>query len=166
MQRLASGEGRGADRGSHRAIWLVLAPTIAIAAVVAKRLPAASFVLGAAGWAAVAGLFAAGTFLRWWAIRALGRWFTVRVAIRDGHRLVTTGPYAWLRHPGYAGALLQLLALGLSLQHVLALLLVVGASAGVFARRIVIEESLLAARFGGDWIAFARQRARVLPRVW
>ena len=44
-----------------------------------------------------------GGLLRVWCHRTLGRFFTWQVAVRDGHRLVTDGPYALARHPSYTG---------------------------------------------------------------
>ncbi|KAF9072014.1 hypothetical protein BDP27DRAFT_1261986 [Rhodocollybia butyracea] len=42
-----------------------------------------------------------GGYLRWASYRALGRLYTYEVSIRDHHKLVTTGPYSVIRHPGY-----------------------------------------------------------------
>ena len=38
--------------------------------------------------------------------RALGRLFTFQITIRPKHTLVTSGPYAWVRHPSYTGSIL------------------------------------------------------------
>ncbi|THH09142.1 hypothetical protein EW146_g8772 [Bondarzewia mesenterica] len=51
------------------------------------------------GWAA---LVLSGA-LRLWCYLTLGRMFTYEVTIREGHELVTRGPYAYVRHPSYAG---------------------------------------------------------------
>ena len=45
----------------------------------------------------------------------LGRFFTYDVTIQPGHRVVTSGPYRWVRHPSYTGGLLGLLGLGVAL---------------------------------------------------
>ena len=50
-------------------------------------------------------LAAAGGLVRAACYRALGPCFTFELAIRAGHRLVTRGPYARVRHPGYAALL-------------------------------------------------------------
>ena len=47
-----------------------------------------------------------GTLLRDWAILLLGRFFSRTVEIVQGHRLITRGPYHWLRHPSYTGMLI------------------------------------------------------------
>src|SRR5512140_1943067 len=43
----------------------------------------------------------------------LGKQFSVEVAIQEGHRLVTDGPYRYIRHPRYAGIIL--FSIGISL---------------------------------------------------
>ncbi|KAG9321726.1 hypothetical protein KVV02_006640 [Mortierella alpina] len=46
-----------------------------------------------------------GSVLRRWSYSTLGQFFTYQLVIRPGHRLVKTGPYRYLRHPSYTGAL-------------------------------------------------------------
>ena len=44
--------------------------------------------------------------LRLWCYKTLGSLFTFELAIRHNHKLITSGPYAIVRHPGYTGALI------------------------------------------------------------
>jgi protein-S-isoprenylcysteine O-methyltransferase Ste14 len=46
--------------------------------------------------------------LRVWCYATLGRLFTYRVAVIPGHKLITSGPYAYARHPSYTGVFLML----------------------------------------------------------
>lgn len=46
-----------------------------------------------------------GGYIRWSCYQALGSLFTFEVSIRDQHKLITTGPYSVVRHPGYIGSL-------------------------------------------------------------
>ncbi|KAF5367742.1 hypothetical protein D9758_009880 [Tetrapyrgos nigripes] len=47
-----------------------------------------------------------GGLLRWACYRAMKELFTFQLSVRKGHRLVAWGPYAYVRHPSYTGALL------------------------------------------------------------
>ena len=52
-----------------------------------------------------------GLTLRWYSVYYLGRYFTTTVSIAADHHLIETGPYRFIRHPSYAGALLAVSAL-------------------------------------------------------
>jgi protein-S-isoprenylcysteine O-methyltransferase Ste14 len=60
------------------------------------------------------GLVLASITSRWKAIYTLGKLFTGRVQIQEGHILVRSGPYSRLRHPAYAGSLIAHLGIGLA----------------------------------------------------
>ncbi len=49
---------------------------------------------------------AASGALRWACYRTLGSLFTFELTLREDHRLVTSGPYAFVRHPSYSGVVL------------------------------------------------------------
>ena len=61
-----------------------------------------------------------------WASYALieNRFFSgmVRIQTERGHQVVSSGPYRWMRHPGYAGALVTYLATPLFLDSIWAFL--------------------------------------------
>ncbi len=73
-------------------------------------------------------LVAIGGTLRIWPVYVLGNRFSGLVAIQPDHALVTTGPYAFIRHPSYLGLLIGALGWALAFRSgigvVLALLLV------------------------------------------
>ncbi|ESK92977.1 hypothetical protein Moror_8980 [Moniliophthora roreri MCA 2997] len=56
-----------------------------------------------------------GGFIRYACYRELGRLFTFEMSIRKEHRLVTTGPYALVRHPGYTGVVCTVM--GIAILH-------------------------------------------------
>lgn len=88
---------------------------------------------------------------------------TVRVV--DGQTVCSTGPYAVLRHPMYAGALLVFLGSPLALGSWWGLLIVPVAAAG-FAWRLLDEEKLLIRDLSG-YAEYLRQvRYRLVPYVW
>jgi protein-S-isoprenylcysteine O-methyltransferase Ste14 len=44
-----------------------------------------------------------------WARSHLGKYWSGRITLKEDHRVIQTGPYAWVRHPIYSGLLLALL---------------------------------------------------------
>lgn len=56
-----------------------------------------------------------GGLIRYKCYRVLGSMFTFEMSIREGHVLVTSGPYAIVRHPAYIGAIL--VVIGMFLVH-------------------------------------------------
>ena len=116
-------------------------------------------------WTGIA-LMAGGLLLRWISVRTLARWFTVDVAVRDDQRLIQHGPYRWLRHPSYTGALLCFYGLALGLGNLASLLVIALASSWAFARRIRVEEAVLAEAFGVEWNEYAARRKRLWPGLW
>jgi protein-S-isoprenylcysteine O-methyltransferase len=111
-------------------------------------------------------MMAAGMLLRWWSIRVLAEYFTVDVSIRPDHRIVRDGPYRWLRHPSYTGALATFYGFALCLGDVAALLIVIVPVTLVFLWRIRVEEAVLAQAFPAEYPAYVLQTKRLLPGLW
>jgi len=89
----------------------------------------------------------------------------VRLQTERGHHVVSGGPYRWMRHPGYAGALLTYLATPFFLDSAWALiptLVVVGA----LVVRTSKEDQFLQAELDGYREYAGRVRYRLLPGVW
>jgi protein-S-isoprenylcysteine O-methyltransferase Ste14 len=88
----------------------------------------------------------------------------VRIQSDRGHKVVSSGPYRWRRHPGYAGALLTYLATPLLLEAPWTFLLVVFI-ASVLVIRTRLEDGTLQDRLE-DYRDYARRvRYRLLPGV-
>jgi protein-S-isoprenylcysteine O-methyltransferase len=155
-----------ADRGSLALIWVVILASMFAAFTLARALP--ELTPGPAGIYRLAGtmVFAAGTIVRWYAIFALGRFFTVNVAIAADHRLVEAGPYRLLRHPSYTGALLAFLGLGICLDNWASLALLMVPAAVVFLRRMRIEEKALLETFGERYRDYMRRTRRLIPFIY
>ena len=81
-------------------MWLVIAVSVAAGVYVAKHWPAAALPYGRSLVIAGVVLFVAGLLLRWWAIIALGRFFTVDVAIEKDHELVEREPFRMVKRVG------------------------------------------------------------------
>ncbi len=101
-----------------------------------------------------------------WAMH-VNRFFSsvVRIQPERGHHVITTGPYRWVRHPGYAAAIPMILASGLGLGSWLAT--VIGlAGVPLLIVRTLNEEAVLKRDLPG-YAAYAQQvRSRLIPFVW
>ncbi|KAI0654635.1 hypothetical protein C8Q70DRAFT_925342 [Cubamyces menziesii] len=123
------------------------------------------FLLGAA-------LVYAGAAFRLWSYRALGDLFTYELFVKDKHRIVDTGPYAFVRHPSYTGLIALILGVqlvyfgpgafatecGIEYTRFAGCIWIwrVGAVFTVFSvyRRCGVEDTQLRERFGPDWDAY------------
>lgn len=108
-------------------------------------------------------LLLGGLGLAVWARRHLAAYWSGAVGLKAEHRLIQSGPYAWVRHPIYLGLLVAMVGTALLLgSGVLGWLGVALASAG-FLRKLLQEEHVLEQRFGEAYRAYRRQVRAVLP---
>jgi methyltransferase len=88
-------------------------------------------------------LFLAAKGLKWWAILSLGPFWTFRVIVVPGARLVAAGPYRWLRHPNYVGVIGELAGAALMTGAPLTGLAGIATFSWLLVRRIAVEERAL-----------------------
>jgi protein-S-isoprenylcysteine O-methyltransferase Ste14 len=89
----------------------------------------------------------------------------VKIQRDRGQTVITTGPYAHVRHPMYSGALLYFVGTSLLLGSWWGLVAVL-VLAALLAMRIVIEEEALRAGLQGYGDYAARVRYRLVPLIW
>jgi len=89
----------------------------------------------------------------------------VRIQTDRGHQVVSSGPYRWMRHPGYAGALLTYLATPLFLDSRWAFLPTVFITI-LLVIRTALEDRVLQDELAGYRDYVRRVRYRLLPGVW
>ncbi len=119
---------------------------------------------GALAWVGVL-LLAAAAPLQIASVLALGRSYTRNLGIQPGHRLVTTGPYAIVRHPGYLSSFLGFLGTGLAMSSMLGLLAAV-VTLPLMAYRIRGEEQMLVDAFGDEYRRYVAHTKRLLPFIY
>ena len=137
------------------------------------------FVLGAL-------LVSAGGIIRFSCFQKLGPYFTFVQCIHKDHRLITTGPYAVVRHPGYAGLLMSIIGWGVMQASpgswlrtsgilnvpwvrvtVACWYLIVGVATVTVYSRATEEDQFLSERFGKEWQDWARRvRYKLVPFVY
>ncbi|PKP00941.1 MAG: hypothetical protein CVU14_06295 [Bacteroidetes bacterium HGW-Bacteroidetes-9] len=103
-----------------------------------------------------------GFFLMNWSVIALDRQFSIDITIQENHKLVTNGPYKWVRHPRYSGIVIFLIGISLAFRSwggiVVAICLL-----PVFLWRIKDEEKLMHQEFGAEWINYKKQTSCLIP---
>ncbi len=109
---------------------------------------------------------AAGIAVLVWA-ESVNRFFSsvVRIQTDRGHHVITSGPYRYIRHPGYAASLFIFAGGGLALGSWLAALIGVLIFLPIL-RRIVVEDRLLHEQLEGYAAYAERVRYRIVPGVW
>jgi protein-S-isoprenylcysteine O-methyltransferase Ste14 len=90
---------------------------------------------------------------------------TVRLQPERGHKLVSSGPYRWIRHPGYAGALLVYLVTPLILDSLLVFIPILF-TIGLFIVRTNLEDIFLSKELEGYRDYARKVRYRLLPGIW
>src|SRR5712692_524478 len=111
-------------------------------------------------------LWLLGLALTVWAYSTLGRFFSLDVQIQNEHRVIDTGPYRLLRHPGYAGVMFGLVGLGLALQSWASVLVLLLTAIAAFAYRMQTEEKFLVAELGDAYLNYMARTKRLVPYVW
>ena len=163
----APGEASSLRTGrTDRATTPLLLLAFAVAIVVPILLRGAAFgTLGQAAWIGVA-LAAAGLTLRAWGMRTLGQAYSRTLRTTSDQRLVSEGPYRWVRHPGYLGSIAVWVGASLAFHSWLSALIVAAVMLGAYGWRIQAEERMLADHFGEDYRAYRARTARLIPGIY
>ena len=156
--------------GARKDLYLVLGTPLWLAHFVIAGLDVGRFhwsdtvpvALQAAGLIALG----AGQGILLWAV-AVNPFFSgvIRIQRERGHRVITGGPYQYVRHPGYTGALVLALASGLALGSWLSILPLLPAVLLLF-RRTRLEDRVLAEELERYAPYAKRVRYRLIPGLW
>lgn len=97
-----------------------------------------------------------------WARYHLGQYWSGTIALKEGHRLIRTGPYAIVRHPIYTGVVLGMIGTAVAqgeARSILAVVLLVGS----YLRKIRIEEAWLVHQFGDEYRTYQKEVKALIP---
>jgi protein-S-isoprenylcysteine O-methyltransferase Ste14 len=151
------------DRGSGLLILLAIFGSISVANAFAASgialLPKASFYIGVA-------MMLLGMAFRFWAVSTLRSFFSYTVQIKEGHRVIESGPYRFVRHPAYTGSLLTIVGVGFALQSWGAVLLIAIVFLVAFGYRMQVEERALVASLGDEYLSYAKRVKRIIPFIF
>jgi protein-S-isoprenylcysteine O-methyltransferase Ste14 len=100
------------------------------------------------------------------AVQTLGKEWSLTARLVEGHKLATSGPYAFVRHPIYTGMLGMLVATGLAISHWAALLAAIVIFFLGTTIRVRSEERLLREAFGEQFENYARSVRAIVPGLY
>ena len=101
----------------------------------------------------------------WWVFHTIGNNISETVLTKESHELITSGPYRWIRHPLYTGALLFLFSLSLVFED---WVIFAYSIVGLLAFRLLIipaEEKQLLETFGEDYECYQSRTGAFLPWI-
>jgi protein-S-isoprenylcysteine O-methyltransferase Ste14 len=107
---------------------------------------------------------AAGMAFLVWGRQHLGSNWSQIVSAKEGHELVTSGPYRYVRHPMYTGGLVACIGSVIVAGGPFVFLLVV--LSAIFFWRVRAEDRLMARQFPGQFPAYAARTKALIPFVW
>ena len=158
--------GRTEKRAATRETWIyriaIFAGAILIAPWTAQVLgEKPTWQIGDHGASALVGVMLLGLALTWWARMQLGRLWSSAITRKEEHRLVDTGPYAFVRHPIYTGLIIALLATAAIEATLVALLGALLIVLGLWVKARA-EERFLMTELGPDAYESYRRRVPML----
>jgi protein-S-isoprenylcysteine O-methyltransferase len=110
-------------------------------------------------------LVLASVALRIASVVKLGPAYSVDLGVAPGQRLVTTGLYRFIRHPGYLSLIVAFAGVALAFWHPVATPLCLVLPPAVIAWRIRLEEGFLERAYGEEYRSWARRTKRLVPFV-
>lgn len=161
----SKGAGGRRDSGTLQVVLIAAYTSVAVAIYIAMADDGyiARFTpLGVCGFA----LLIAGMVIRAYAILTLRRFFTVDVAIFKDHRLIRAGPYRYIRHPSYTGALLSFYGLAIAFENPWAALIIAVPPTVAFFIRMRVEEAVLRDAFPSEYPDYERATKRLVPFIY
>lgn len=111
-------------------------------------------------------LMISGLAIRSWAVFTLGKYFTMHISTQENQTIIKTGPYAFLRHPGYFGAFFTYVSSALFLHAWISLLLSLVILMFAFLRRIHHEEKELKLNLGSQYESYCSSVKSFIPGIW
>jgi protein-S-isoprenylcysteine O-methyltransferase Ste14 len=110
-------------------------------------------------------LFIAGVCLYFVSRLTLGKFFSEAIRIKPEHKLITSGPYRFIRHPIYLGEILYFLSIPMifgSIYGFIVMLVLVP----MLMHRIGVEERALISKFGQEYMKYSQKTKKLVPYIY
>lgn len=107
-----------------------------------------------------------GLYIRIWCVKTLRNFFRLLIIVQKNQKIITNGPYRYLRHPSYSAALLSLIGLGLCIGNWVTVLLFFFPPLIGYLIRIRLEEEVMINHFGKLYIKYQKKTPwKLIPFV-
>jgi len=107
-----------------------------------------------------------GFVIRIHSILTLKQYFTFSVAQVENHKIIETGLYKFIRHPGYLGQLIIFIGISTSISNWLSILVMMIAITLGYFYRIKVEERFMLEQLGEDYLNYQERTKRLIPMIY
>lgn len=111
-------------------------------------------------------LFVIGFIIRIYSILTLKQYFTYSVTKVENHKIIETGLYEFIRHPGYLGQLIIFMGISISISNWLSILLMMIPVTLGYCYRIKVEEKFMTDQLGEDYQHYQDRTKRIIPLLY
>jgi protein-S-isoprenylcysteine O-methyltransferase Ste14 len=124
--------------------------------------------MGLPDWARWVGIigFGFGLILFWWVHKTLGKNWSPILEIRKNHKLITNGPYKYIRHPMYTQIWIWVICQWLILSNWVVGLVGILTWTILYVIRIPEEEKMMVEEFGQEYEDYMRKTKKIIPWVY
>jgi protein-S-isoprenylcysteine O-methyltransferase Ste14 len=110
-------------------------------------------------------LFGIGLLVRIHAILTLKQFFTYSIVKVEHQRIVETGLYKYIRHPGYLGQLIIFIGISISISNWLSVLVMIVPIMFGYLYRIKVEENFMIEQLGENYLNYQKRTKRLIPLI-
>jgi protein-S-isoprenylcysteine O-methyltransferase Ste14 len=107
-----------------------------------------------------------GLMIRIHSILTLKQYFTYSVAKVENHKIIETGLYKFIRHPGYLGQLIIFIGISTSISNWLSILVMMIPITLGYLYRIKVEERFMLEQPGEDYLNYQERTKRLIPMIY
>ena len=107
-----------------------------------------------------------GLMIRIHSILTLKQYFTYSVAKVENHKIIETGLYKFIRHPGYLGQLIIFIGISTSISNWLSILVMMIPITLGYLYRIKVEERFMLEQLGEDYLNYQERTKRLIPMIY
>jgi len=111
-------------------------------------------------------LFVIGSIIRIHSILTLKQYFTYSVAKVENHKIIETGLYKFIRHPGYLRQLIIFIGISTSISNWLSILVMMIPITLGYLYRIKVEERFMREQLGKDYLNYQERTKRLIPMIY